>query len=65
MNEKYFVVSILDEPQQLFFDKKSCLKSLKEAENSSDYYVDSFDEDGIKVEIYGWDPDKQILHEGG
>lgn len=46
-NEKYFVTSNGDEPEQIFFSKQ-------EAFDTESNYVDSFDENGIKVNSYKW-----------
>jgi len=45
--EKYFVTSNGDEPLQIFFT----LGAAKEASVAGDY-IDSFDEDGIKIDSW-------------
>ena len=48
--ETFFVGSDFDQPQELFFDKK-------EAMESGHFYLDSFDDNGDKVDSYKFDED--------
>lgn len=46
IKEKYFVCSNGDAPESIYFDKNEAL------EDSYSEYIDSFDEDGVKVSSY-------------